>query len=164
MSSPSSDRARPDVSLGPLVPLTRREFARLASLAPLACMAAACSGGDGGGPVAPGGVGVSVNGNILTVPLAQNPTLAQAGGMILVSQVQALVIRLSATEYRAMTSVCTHQACTVSSFDGTRLNCPCHGSQFSTSGAVLRGPAAAPLRTYATSFDQATGIITVNLA
>jgi Rieske Fe-S protein len=99
----------------------------------------------------------------MTVPLAQNPSLAQAGGMILVAQVQALVLRVSATEYRALTSVCTHQSCTVSSFDGARLNCPCHGSQFSPTGAVVRGPATSPLRTYATTFDQASGVITVTL-
>lgn len=161
MTPPSSD---PQHSPLPPTPLTRREFARLASLAPLACVAAACSTSDSSGPVAPGGVGVTINGSIMTVPLGQNPSLAQAGGMILVPQVQALVIRVSATDYRAMTSVCTHQSCTVSSFDGARLNCACHGSQFSPAGAVLRGPATAPLRTYVTTFDQAAGVVTVTLS
>ena len=30
--------------------------------------------------------------------------------------------------------------------------CPCHGSQYSTSGAVLNGPATQPLRQFATQF------------
>jgi len=161
MTPPPSDAEGPAL---PLTPLTRREFARLASMAPLACVAAACSGSDSSGPVAPGAVGVMINGSIMTVPLAQNPSLAQAGGMILIAQAQALVLRLSATEYRGMTSVCTHQSCTVSSFDGARLNCPCHGSQFSPTGAVVRGPATTPLRTFATTFDQSSGVITVTLS
>jgi cytochrome b6-f complex iron-sulfur subunit len=166
MSLPPAPNDESPVSI-----LSRREFARRASAAPLACVAAltaACGGGDdggdGGGPAAPGGNGVTIAGTIMTVPLAQNPTLNQSGGMVLVPQAQALVIRVSATVYQAMTSVCTHQACTVNSFDGARLACPCHGSQFSTSGAVVRGPATAPLRTYPTAFDPATGTITVNLA
>lgn len=140
--------------------MTRRDFARLASLA---CAAAACSG-DSGSPVAPAGNGVTVSGNTMTVPLAQNQALSQPNGMILVSSARALVIRLSATEYRAMTSVCTHEACTVSQFDGNRLTCPCHGSQFSTTGGVVTGPATRSLRVYPTTFDAVTGMITVNLA
>jgi Rieske Fe-S protein len=159
----SSDPAAPP----PLPLLSRREFTRRATAAPFACAAvlvAACGGDDGGGPTAPTGNGVTIAGTIMSVPLAQNPTLNQPGGMILVPQAQALVIRVSSTTYQAMTSVCTHQQCTVTSFDGSRLECPCHGSRFSTSGAVVRGPATTPLRTYPTTFDSATGIITVNLA
>jgi nitrite reductase/ring-hydroxylating ferredoxin subunit len=34
--------------------------------------------------------------------------------------------------------------------DGSTLQCACHGSRFDvTSGAVVRGPAADPVRTYA---------------
>jgi Rieske Fe-S protein len=139
---------------------TRRQFAVIASLS---CIAAACSS-DSGDPTAPSANGVTITGTTMTVPLAQNPSLAEAGGMILVSQASALVIRVSATEYHALTSVCTHQGCTVNRFDGTRLTCPCHGSQYSVTGTVVNGPAALPLRSYATTFDQGSGIITVSLA
>lgn len=161
MSSLPDQPHTPGVTL-----LSRREFTQRAAAAPLACAAALASacGGDGGGPTAPGATGVVINGTMMTVPLAQNPALGESGGMVLVPQAQALVIRVSSTSYQAMTSVCTHQGCTVNSFNGSRVSCPCHGSQFSTAGAVVRGPATAPLRTYPTTFDSATGIITVNLA
>jgi nitrite reductase/ring-hydroxylating ferredoxin subunit len=44
---------------------------------------------------------------------------------------------------------CTHRGCSLAKgrLEGTTLTCACHGSQFDvTSGAVLRGPAAQPVR------------------
>lgn len=140
--------------------MNRRDFARLAGLA---CVAAACSS-DEGGPTAPTAGGVTINGNTMTLTVGQNPSLSQSNGMVLVSQRSVLVVRVAANQYQALSSVCTHQACTVSTFDGSRLTCPCHGSQFSTSGAVTKGPAATALRAFPTTFDSASGTITVNLA
>lgn len=140
--------------------LSRRDFARLASLA---CVAAACSSDDDG-ITAPTASGITISGNTMTIPLAQNPTLETGSGMILVPQASALVIRVSATEYRAFTSRCTHQACTVSRWDGIRLTCPCHGSQFSATGAVVAGPAPSALRSYPATLDATTRVVTVNLA
>ena len=43
----------------------------------------------------------------------------------------------------------THNGCTVDYDDNSnKLECPCHGSEFSTSGSVLKGPASSPLETY----------------
>jgi 3-phenylpropionate/trans-cinnamate dioxygenase ferredoxin component len=45
---------------------------------------------------------------------------------------------------------CTHLGCSLAmgKLDGTTVTCRCHGSQFDvTSGAVIRGPAARPVRT-----------------
>jgi cytochrome b6-f complex iron-sulfur subunit len=140
--------------------MSRRDFARLAALA---CAAAACSS-DGGGATAPTGNGITINGNTMTVPLAQNSALGRANGMIVVSQARVVVLRLSATDYRTLSSVCTHEGCTVNEFNGSQVICPCHGSQFSTSGAVVRGPAGSPLRSFPTTFDATRGVITVNLA
>ena len=48
-------------------------------------------------------------------------------------------------EFKAFTSVCTHQGCTVAEVVQT-INCTCHGSKFSiTDGSVVNGPATAPL-------------------
>ena len=59
-------------------------------------------------------------------------------------------------------AICTHKGCSVS-FNGTLLRCPCHGSQFSLEGAVLRGPATVALKTYEAVFDPATSIVTITL-
>jgi cytochrome b6-f complex iron-sulfur subunit len=42
--------------------------------------------------------------------------------------------------FRAASAVCTHLGCTVN-LSGAGFNCPCHGSVFDTSGAVVSGPA-----------------------
>ena len=49
----------------------------------------------------------------------------------------------------AFDDTCTHRGCSLAAgnLDDTTVTCACHGSQFDvTSGAVLRGPAQAPVR------------------
>ena len=55
-----------------------------------------------------------------------------------------ILLRLSDASYRALSAVCTHQACEVRPASAG-LKCPCHGSVFSLDGDVLRGPAKKPL-------------------
>ncbi len=53
----------------------------------------------------------------------------------------------------AFTAICTHQGCKVTPADA-KLDCPCHGSQFDAfTGAVLRGPAEAPLTAVAVAVE-----------
>jgi cytochrome b6-f complex iron-sulfur subunit len=74
-----------------------------------------------------------------------------------------VIIRTDATTFTAVSNICTHAGCTVR-FDGSsKLNCPCHGSIFALSGAVIRGPASRPLKTYTVTFDGAN-LVTVNVA
>jgi len=56
--------------------------------------------------------------------------------------------------FKALSSVCTHEGCTVG-FDSAsgNLKCPCHGSQFTTAGSVVNGPATSSLRTYTIALD-----------
>jgi nitrite reductase/ring-hydroxylating ferredoxin subunit len=56
----------------------------------------------------------------------------------------------------AFDDTCTHAGCSLATgrLDGTTVTCPCHGSQFDvTSGTVLRGPAARPVRSRVVQVD-----------
>ena len=60
-----------------------------------------------------------------------------------------IVIRLTDSNYIALSKICTHQGCDVSySHSKNELPCPCHGSRFDTSGQVLQGPASTSLKKY----------------
>ena len=59
-----------------------------------------------------------------------------------------IYIRRSASgSLTAVLASCTHRGCQPEPV-GDRLECPCHGSQFSFEGAVLGGPAERPLTRY----------------
>lgn len=63
-----------------------------------------------------------------------------------------IIIRSGDNSYLAFSKVCTHQGCTVTyNAAENELPCPCHGSVFSTSGAVLEGPASTSLKQYSVS-------------
>jgi cytochrome b6-f complex iron-sulfur subunit len=72
-----------------------------------------------------------------------------------------MVIRVLPSEVIALTAICTHRGCTMD-FDATQslITCPCHGSEFSESGAVVRGPAAIPLKVYTAALSNETITIT----
>jgi 3-phenylpropionate/trans-cinnamate dioxygenase ferredoxin component len=51
----------------------------------------------------------------------------------------------------AIDDTCTHKGCSLGDgkLDGSTVQCACHGSRFDvTSGAVVRGPAEDPVRSY----------------
>ncbi len=66
--------------------------------------------------------------------------------------------------FYAMTSTCTHAGCDMAA-DGSvgaeGVFCGCHGSRFDANGAVLRGPASAPLAHFKVSID-ASGSVTID--
>jgi cytochrome b6-f complex iron-sulfur subunit len=49
--------------------------------------------------------------------------------------------------YTVYSLICTHLGCVVK-IEGGAFRCPCHGSHFSSTGAVTHGPATLPLPTY----------------
>ncbi len=67
-----------------------------------------------------------------------------ADGALVLPQFGFAVVR-EGTELIALDLACTHLGCTVTANE-SGFACPCHGSRFSSSGAVLSGPAARPLR------------------
>jgi len=54
--------------------------------------------------------------------------------------------------YVASLLKCTHQGCELN-IGGGIYSCPCHGSEFSTMGKVLEGPAETDLKTYKIETD-----------
>jgi len=68
-----------------------------------------------------------------------------------------LIIRSSATNYTALSRICTHQGCTVNYDSATkRLVCPCHGATYSNTGSVIGGPTSTPLTMYTTTVNGTT--------
>jgi len=137
---------------------SRRRFCasacQVTSCALLAAIAEACSGGGPASPTAPTTFsplsqvnGTAVAGGV-SVPVAASANLATVGGAVLVlsSRGYFLLARTGADTFIALPATCTHQACTITEFSGGVYICPCHGSQFSTSGKVLAGPAFTSLR------------------
>jgi cytochrome b6-f complex iron-sulfur subunit len=148
----------------------RREFVtqacQVVSLATLGSILQGCSGSPSGpsssapslttvsGTAASGAVSVTVD--------AASP-LNAVGGAALVqsSSGNFLVSRTAQDAFVALTAICTHEQCTVTGFQSARYVCPCHGSQYTTSGAVVQGPATRALQSFATRF--ANNVLTITL-
>lgn len=91
----------------------------------------------------------------LTLTIDANSPLSPVGSaaMIQYSGGAILVARTAQDAFTAVTATCTHQGCTITGFRNQRYVCPCHGSQFHTSGQVAQGPAGSPLRSFPTQFS-----------
>ena len=94
------------------------------------------------------GITRAANGKV-AVKVAKIPALSKVGGMVNLGTVKGVpvaVVRTGPTTYSALNLRCTHMGVTVEPV-GAGFVCPAHGSQFSDTGAVQRGPASRPLAT-----------------
>ncbi|WP_129659073.1 Rieske (2Fe-2S) protein [Rothia uropygialis] len=67
--------------------------------------------------------------------------------------VTAMVTQPSKGEFRAFSSSCTHQGCSLN-VQNQAISCPCHSSQFSIrDGSVQGGPAPKPLPEYSVKVE-----------
>jgi cytochrome b6-f complex iron-sulfur subunit len=101
----------------------------------------------------------------LDITKPPNTALANVNGSVIVtaSTGRLVVVRTSATAVAVLSAICTHQGCTVTFASSTQhLVCPCHGAEFTLTGAVARAPATVPLKTYVATLDGS--IITITLA
>jgi cytochrome b6-f complex iron-sulfur subunit len=150
---------------------TRREFClhacQTVSLVTVASILEACGGSSPTSPSTnPGGTNPGglptlnasvVNGSVTFTVDALSPLAAVGSAALVQSSAGAfLVVHASQNAFTVLTAVCTHQGCTISGFQDQIFMCPCHGSEFSTTGAVVRGPAATPLRQFAAQFSGST--------
>ena len=79
------------------------------------------------------------------------------GGCAVFSEQKCVVTQPTDGDFKAFTSVCTHQGCTVSASTDGVIPCTCHGSQFSIEdGSVIQGPATAPLAAVAITVEGAS--------
>lgn len=68
------------------------------------------------------------------------------GGGKIYAAARVVVTQPTRGRYEAFSAVCTHVGCIMSEVANGTIDCPCHGSEFKiTSGAVVTGPAPAPL-------------------
>jgi len=107
-------------------------------------------GGGSGGNTAEG---ITITPTTITLDLSKSgpAVLNNAGGFLLIGAANAMAVNVNGT-IRAFTSVCTHAQCTTSwAYENNRLICTCHNSQFSNEGAVVLGPATAPLKSFVTT-------------
>lgn len=138
---------------------TRRQF--LAAVAATAAAAAAASALEACG--SPAGPSFAIVGppqvKVALMAVGQTVGVDNVGE----GGVGMAVTRLSATSVVAVSRLCTHQACTVGlpGTPGGAMQCPCHGSVFTVQGAVVQGPAPAPLRTFAATIDTANSQVLV---
>jgi Rieske Fe-S protein len=87
----------------------------------------------------------SMSGGGAADALAATSAIPVGGGKIFDPQV-VVVTQPTAGEFKAFSAVCTHMGCIVNQISDGKIECPCHGSEYSiASGAVLRGPAPKPL-------------------
>ena len=77
-----------------------------------------------------------------------------------------LLVRIASTEYIALSTLCTHERCKVSTqvpINGP-ISCACHGSQYNLDGSVKQGPSTEPLKKYASTFVAASSKLYVVIA
>ena len=121
--------------------------------------------GSGGGANVPAlaTINGSAAGGIVTVSNVSGTALASIGSAALVQAGgnNILVTRSAQDSFSAVTAVCTHEQCVVSGFESGAFVCPCHGSRYTTSGAVVQGPATRALASFNTQFTNNVLTITV---
>jgi len=127
--------------------MDRKEFLSLVGGGGAAVLLVGCLGGCKGQDDVTGPTNIDFT---LDLNAAANLPLKTNGGYVYQSGV--IVARTTSGNYVAVGSTCTHQGGTVA-YDATanRFHCPIHGSDFSTDGGVVTGPASKPLSVFKTT-------------
>jgi Rieske Fe-S protein len=135
----------------------RRQLLIGAGAGGVALLAACGSSGGGSNTNAGNGSGTSTAPSTTGGSSPNSNSTGNVNGIIALSAVPAdssvsvqdstgriLLITQSGGKLTALDATCTHMQCTVAP-DKKILQCPCHGSQYSLTGAVLQGPAPSAL-------------------
>lgn len=120
-------------------------------------------GGEGGSGSTASACGVNL---CLDLNDPRNAALTAVDGTLVVAAPRdsILLVRSSTSAIQAVSDICTHAGCGVR-YDHVNkiLSCPCHGSEYTLTGMVLRGPAFKPLAKYQTQLDASTNQLTILL-
>ena len=148
---------------------TRREFCthgcRVLSVAALGgALASLLESCGGGSPTSANSasalpvVNAAIANGAIVVSIDSTSPLSAVGGAALVrsSAGDVLVAHTGQNTFTALSAICTHAACEITGFASPNFVCPCHGSQFNTSGGVVAGPASSPLHQFQTEFSNNT--------
>jgi cytochrome b6-f complex iron-sulfur subunit len=142
---------------------TRREFCAQAchgvAIAAVTGTLGASLEGCGSGGASPTGSGsgsalplinATQSGGTVTLAIDAASPLAAVGSVALVQSPSGslLVAHTAQDTFLAVSARCTHEGCTITRYASQTYICPCHGSQFSTSGRVLSGPATGQLTSF----------------
>ena len=74
-----------------------------------------------------------------------------------------VVVRTSATEFKAYLNRCGHLGSKLRVDSVSEFRCPCHGSRFSVgTGTIISGPSFTDLISYPTSYDSVGNILTIS--
>ena len=93
-------------------------------------------------PAAQGGAGEEVEVKDAAALQPGQSTMVQVRG-------KAVIVIRESAGYRAVSAICTHLGCLVKWESAKReFFCPCHAAVFDQNGAVVSGPAPAPLPSY----------------
>lgn len=93
-------------------------------------------------PSAPAAMGAGAAAGTLLAPEADIPV---GGGKVFLAE-KVVVTQPAKGVFKAFSAVCTHVGCLCNRVANGTIDCPCHGSEFNiTNGAVVTGPAPAPL-------------------
>lgn len=151
--------------------IDRKEFLRTAgSVALFATLGIAfkgCdvadSGADDDNGNGNGSEGIIIDGNTIILNL-QDPeleNLRSAGGWMLISAANTLVVNIDGDFFRAFSSVCPHAGCADSwQYANSRFRCTCHNSIFENNGTRVSGPATSDLTEFQVARDNDTVTIT----
>jgi Rieske Fe-S protein len=140
--------------------LNRRAFlAKSAAAAAAAAIASGCGNGVFGPPLPAHDAGGAPSGQV-TIRVGQFPGLASVGTLVQIDLERA-VKRIDASTFFGLSMICTHQGCDAGVTAANIVECPCHGSRFTSNGDVINGPALTPLQRLTTSYNTQTDELTI---